>query len=136
MDNMEHLMLQLHVWPVAALAALVVLNLVVLATQKEDRKLKKYLRIQAIAWITLMSMIVFTGAATMATLRMDFTLSIGMMIVAALALISLEVRRHLVLKKARCDRECFARARKKMLRYYIFELLWILLIGAFAPCLS
>ena len=136
MDNMQHLMLQLHVWPVAALAALVVLNLVMLATQKDDRKLKKYLRIQAIAWITLMSMIVFTGATTMAALRMRFSVSIVMMIVAALALISLEVRRHLVLIKARCDRECFARARRKMLRYYIFELLWILLIGAFAPRLS
>ena len=136
MDNMQHLMLQLHVWPVAALAALVVSNLVVLMTQKEDRKLKKYLRIQAIAWITLMSMIVFTGAATMATLRMHFTVSILMMIVAALALISLEVRRHLVLNKARCDEECFAQARRKMIRYYVFELLWILLIGAFAPRLS
>ncbi len=126
-------MLQLHLWPLWLLAGLIVLNIVVIVLQKDDRKLKKYLRIQAIAWITLLSMVIFSGAAMMATLRIWFDLKIDMMIVAALALSFLELRRHLVLKNARPDRACFAKARRKMLQYYIFELLWILMIVVMVP---
>ena len=136
MESMEHLMVQLHIWPVIGLAGLVVLNIVVILMQKDDRKLKKYLRIQATAWTTLISMIVFTGASIMAYLHLDFSLKIVLMIVAAVALGSLELRRHYVVKDSRPGNECFANVRKNVLRYYIFQLLWILMIGGFAPQLS
>ncbi|WP_456451951.1 hypothetical protein [Hydrogenimonas sp.] len=129
-------MLQLHVWPVFALLGLVALNIAVVLMQRDDRKLKKYLRIQATAWTTLMSMIVFTGAAIMAYLHLDFSLKIVLMIAAAVALSSLELRRHFVLKDARPGQECFAAVRQKMLRYYVFELLWLLMIGGLAPRMS
>ena len=133
---MEHLMLQLHVWPVAALAVLVAANIVVILKQRNDRKLKKYLRIQATAWTTLISMVVFTGAAIMAYMHLGFSMKIVLMIAAAVALGSLELRRHYLVKDARPGNECFAEVRKKALRYYIFELLWILMIGGLAPQLS
>jgi len=133
MDNMQETMIQLHVWPVFALLALVIFNIAVIVMQKDDRKLKKYLRIQAIAWITLMSMIVFTGAAVMATLHLHFTVKILLMIAAAIALSFLELRRHLATRKAKPGHECFAKARRKVLQYSIFQLLWLLMIGALAP---
>ena len=133
---MEHLMLQLHVWPVAALAVLVAANIVIILKQRNDRKLKKYLRIQATAWTTLISMVIFTGAAIMAYLHLGFSLKIVLMIVAVVALGSLELRRHYLVKDARPGNECFAEVRKKALRYYIFQLLWILMIGGLAPQLS
>jgi len=136
MDTMQHTMLQLHVWPVVGLTLLVALNIAVILVQKDDRKLKKYLRIQATAWTTLMSMIVFTGAAIMAYLHLDFTVRTLLMIAAAVALSFLELRRHLALKNARPGQECFAAVRRKMLRYYIFEMLWLLLIGGLAPRLG
>ena len=129
-------MVQLHVWPVYALILLVVANITVIVLQKDDGKLKKYLRIQATAWTTLMSMIVFTGAAMMAYLHLDFTVKIVLMIAAAAALSFLELRRHLVLKDARPHRECFAAVRGRVLRYYIFQLLWLLMIGGLAPQLG
>ncbi len=131
--ELHTMMLQLHLWPLWLLAGLIVLNIVVIALQKDDRKLKKYLRIQAIAWITLLSMVIFSGAAIMATLRIWFDLKIDMMILTALALSFLELRRHLVLKNAKPDQVCFAKARRKMLQYYIFELLWILMIVVMVP---
>ena len=131
--ELHTMMLQLHLWPLWLLAGLIVLNIVVIALQKDDRKLKKYLRIQAIAWITLLSMVIFSGAAIMATLRIWFDLKIDMMILTALALSFLELRRHLVLKNARPAQVCFAKARRKMLQYYIFELLWILMIVVMVP---
>jgi hypothetical protein len=136
MENMEHTMLQLHIWPVVGLALLVAVNIAVILLQKEDRKLKKYLRIQATAWTTLMSMIVFTGAAIMAYLHLDFTVKIVLMIAAAVALSFLELRRHLVLKEARPGQACFAAVRTRMLRYYIFQMLWLLMIGGLAPRLG
>ncbi|BDY12777.1 hypothetical protein HCR_10890 [Hydrogenimonas cancrithermarum] len=126
-------MIQLHIWPVVALAFLIALNIVVILMQKDDRKLKKYLRIQATAWTTLMSMILFTGAAVMAYLHIGFSVKIILMIVAAVALSSLEIRRHYLIKRSRPGNECFSDARKKVLRYYIFQLLWILMIGGFVP---
>ena len=129
-------MLQLHIWPVVALAVLVAANIVVILKQRDDRKLKKYLRIQATAWTTLISMVIFTGAAIMAYLHLGFSLKIILMIVAVVALGSLELRRHYLVKDARPGNECFAEVRKKALRYYIFQLLWILMIGGLAPQLS
>ena len=131
--QLHDMMLQLHVGPIWLLLGLVILNIVVILVQKDDRKLKKYLRIQAIAWITLLSMAIFSGAAIMATLRIWFNLKIDMMIVAAVALSFLELRRHLTLKRARPGQACFAKARRKMLQYYIFELLWLLLIVVMVP---
>ncbi|WP_353661779.1 hypothetical protein [Hydrogenimonas sp. SS33] len=133
---MHEMMIQLHIWPVFALLVLVILDIVVILVQKDDRKLKKYLRIQAIAWITLMSMVVFTGAAIMATLHLHFTVKILLMIAAAIALSFLELRRHLATKRAKPGEACFEKVRKKVLQYYIFELLWLLMIGALAPKLG
>ena len=129
-------MVQLHVWPVYALILLVVANIAAVVLQKDDRKLKKYLRIQATAWTTLMSMIVFTGAAIMAYLHLDFTVKIVLMIAAAVALSFLELRRHLATKDARPGQPCFAEVRSRVLRYYIFQLLWLLMIGGLAPQLG
>ena len=125
MENMQQMMYQMHLWPIFGLILLVAVNIFAILLQRDDRKLKKYLRIQAIVWVTLMSMIVFTGAATMATLKMWFNVKIDMMIVATIAVSFLELRRHWVLNQVRCDETCFDRARKKMLRYYIFEFLWL-----------
>ncbi|RUM44638.1 MAG: hypothetical protein DSY46_05080 [Hydrogenimonas sp.] len=126
-------MIQLHIWPVIILAVLIGLNIAVILLQKDNRKLKKYLRIQATAWTTLMSMIIFTGATAMAFLHLDFTMKIIVMIVAVIAMSTLEVRRHLVIKRSRPNEECFTEARKTVLRYYILQLLWVVMIGAFAP---
>ncbi len=130
---MEQTMLQLHIWPVVGLALLVFLNILVILKQSDDRKLKKYLRIQAIAWTTLMSMIAFTGATIMAFMHLDFTVKIVLMIVAAVALSSLELRRHYLVKDARPGNECFAEVRKKALRYYLYQVAWLLMIGGLAP---
>ncbi|WP_201352401.1 hypothetical protein [Hydrogenimonas urashimensis] len=136
MESMEHTMLQLHIWPVVGLGLLVLMNIAVIRMQKDDRRVKKYLRIQATAWTTLMSMIVFTGAAIMAYMHLDFSVKIVLMIVAAVALSSLELRRHFLVKEARPGHECFDKVREKALRYYLFQLLWIVMIGGFAPQLS
>jgi len=129
-------MLRLHLWPVFGLLALVAMNLFVIYSQKDDRKLKKYLRIQAIAWITIMSMIVFTGATYMAFYHLDFNLKIILMIAAALALSTLEARRHLRLKRARPGSECFASARRLFARYYLFQLGWLILVGGLTPLIG
>ncbi len=133
MEKMQSTIIQMHIWPLVALALLVAVNIVVIVMQKDDRKLKKYLRIQAIAWITLMSMVVFTGAAIMAWLHMSFRIKILAMIAAAVAVSFLELRRHLATKKARAGQACFTKFRHKVLRYYIFELLWLLMVGGLAP---
>jgi len=125
-------MIQLHIWPVIILAGLIGLNIAVILLQKDNRKLKKYLRIQATAWTTLMSMIIFTGATTMAFLHLDFTVKIIVMIVAVIAMSTLELRRHLVIKASRPHDDCFTDVRKTVLRYYILQLLWVVMIGAFA----
>jgi hypothetical protein len=129
---METMMIQLHIWPVIILAGLIGLNIAVILLQKDNRKLKKYLRIQATAWTTLMSMIIFTGATTMAFLHLDFTVKIIVMIVAVIAMSTLELRRHLVIKASRPHDDCFTDVRKTVLRYYILQLLWVVMIGAFA----
>jgi len=132
METIEQTMIELHIWPVVALVILIVLNIVVILVQKDDFKLKKYLRIQATAWTTLMSMIVFTGATLMAFYHLNFTIKIIAMIVAVVAMSSLEIRRHLLIKRSRPNQECFADVRKKVLRYYIMQGLWMLMIGGFA----
>ncbi|WOE69724.1 hypothetical protein [Hydrogenimonas thermophila] len=125
-------MIELHIWPVVVLGILIALNIAVIVVQKDDFKLKKYLRIQATAWTTLMSMIVFTGATIMAFYHLNFTIKIIAMIVAFVAMSSLEIRRHLLIKKSRPGQECFANVRKKVLRYYVMQALWMLMIGGFA----
>jgi len=132
METIEQTMIELHVWPVVVLALLIVFNIAVIVAQKDDFKLKKFLRIQAIVWITLMSMIVFTGATIMAFYHLSFTIKIIAMIFAVIAMSSLEFRRHLLVKKATLKQECFVDMRKKALRYYIFQFLWILMISGFA----
>jgi len=132
METIEQTMIELHIWPVVALVTLIVLNIVVILVQKDDFKLKKYLRIQATAWTTLMSMIVFTGATLMAFYHLNFTIKIIAMIVATVAMSSLEIRRHLLIKRLRPNQECFADVRKKVLRYYVMQGLWMLMIGGFA----
>ena len=129
-------MITTHVWTVAALTLLVAVNIAVILVQRQDRALKRYLRIQATLWTTLMSMILFTGAAVMAYLHLDFSLKIFLMIGAAVALISLEVRRHLRIKRSRPDQPCFAEARKSVLRYYIFQLLWLVMVGGMTPMMG
>jgi hypothetical protein len=136
METMENLMIQLHVWPMVVLAFLIALDIAVISMQKDDRKLKKYLRIQATAWTTLMSMIVFTGATVMAYLHIDFSVKIVLMIVASVALSSLELRRHYVIKRSRPGSESFRDVRKKVFRCYLFQLFWILMIGGLAPQMS
>ncbi len=133
MENMQSSIIQMHIWPVIALTFLVALNIVVIVMQKDDIKLKKYLRIQVIAWITLTSMVVFTGVAIMAWLHIPFRIKIIAMIAASIAIVFLELRRHLAMKKARPQQECFKKFRHKALRYYIFELLWLLMVGGLAP---
>ncbi len=130
---MAQTMIEWHVGTVFALTGLVVLNLIVLVMQKKETKLKKYLRIQATVWTTLMSMIVFSGAVIMAYTQVPFSIKIDVMIVAAVMLSFLELRRHIVLKKSRPDQACFAKAKAKILRYYVFQLLWLLMVGALAP---
>jgi len=132
MEKIEQTMIGLHIWPAVVLAVLIALNIVVIATQKDDIKLKKYLRIQATAWTTLMSMIVFTGATIMAFYHLNFTIKIISMIVAVIAMSSLEIRRHIILKRSRPGQECFVNVRKKVLRFYVMQMLWILMIGGFA----
>jgi len=125
-------MIELHFWPVVALALLIALNIVVILVQKDDFKLKKYLRIQATAWTTLMSMIIFTGITIMAFYHLSFSIKILAMIVASIAISSLEFRRHLILKRSSSYSECFIDARKKVLRYYILQEAWMLMIGGFS----
>jgi len=132
METIEQTMIELHIWPVVALVILIALNIGVILVQKDDFKLKKYLRIQATAWTTLMSMIVFTGVTVMAFYHLSFTIKIIAMIVAVIAMSSLEIRRHLLIKRSRPNQECFANVRKKVLRYYVMQGLWMLMIGGFA----
>jgi len=132
METIEQTMIELHIWPTVALSLLIVLNIAVILVQKDDFKLKKYLRIQAIAWTTLMSMIVFTGATIMAFYHLSFTIKIIVMIVAVIAMSSLEIRRHLLIKRSRLGQECFDGVRKKALRYYVMQGLWMLMIGGFS----
>jgi len=128
--------LQIHIASVVVLALIIASNIAVILSQKDDRKLRKYLRIQATAWSTVLSMVIFTGMIFMAVVQTGFTIKIITMIAASLALITLETRRHLDLKRARPESECFEKFRKRALRYYIFELLWILMVGGIAPQLS
>jgi len=132
METIEQTMIELHIWPAVALSLLIVLNIAVILVQKDDLKLKKYLRIQATAWTTLMSMIVFTGVTVMAFYHLNFTIKIVAMIVAVITMSSLEIRRHLLIKRSRPNQECFDGVRKKVLRYYIFQFLWIAMISGFA----
>ena len=133
---METMALQIHIASVVVLALIIASNIAVILSQKDDRKLRKYLRIQATAWSTVLSMVIFTGMIFMAVVQTGFTIKIITMIAASLALITLETRRHLDLKRARPESECFEKFRKRALRYYIFELLWILMVGGIAPQLS
>ncbi len=128
--------MQIHIASVVVLALIIASNIAVILSQKDDRKLRKYLRIQATAWSTVLSMVIFTGMIFMAVVQTGFTIKIITMIAASLALITLETRRHLDLKRARPESECFEKFRKRALRYYIFELLWILMVGGIAPQLS
>jgi len=132
METIEQTMMELHIWPAVVLALLIALNIAVIIVQKDDLKLKKYLRIQATAWTTLMSMIIFTGVTIMAFYHLNFTIKIIAMIVAVVAMSSLEIRRHLVIKRSRPGQECFVNVRKKVLRYYVMQGLWILMIGGFS----
>jgi len=131
METIKQTMIELHIWPVVALSLLMVLNIVMILIQKDDFKLKKYLRIQATVWTTLMSMIVFTGIVLMAFYRLDFTIRIVAMVVATIAMSSLEIRRHLLIKRLYDNSKCFTDVRKKALRYYIFQSLWVLMISGF-----
>ncbi|GEM_PF-1141812 len=133
METYRHTMYTLHLWPIWALLALTLTNLLVIWWQKGDRALRKYLRLQAIAWITLMSMIVFTGATYMAFFHVGWSVKIVLMIAAVVALSSLELRRHLVLKRARVESESFEKARERFVRLYLFESLWLAGVGALAP---
>jgi len=81
-------------------------------------------------------MIVFTGATVMAYLHIDFSVKIVLMIVASVALSSLELRRHYVIKRSRPGSESFRDVRKKVFRCYLFQLFWILMIGGLAPQMS
>ncbi len=130
---MEKMALEIHISSVVVLALIIVTNIAMILIQTDDRKLKKYLRIQATAWSTVLSMVIFTGMIFMAVTHSGFTVKIVAMIAAALALITLEVRRHLDLRRAKADTECFEKFRKRALRYYIFELLWLLIVGGLSP---
>jgi len=130
---MEKMALEIHISSVVVLALIIVTDIAMILIQKDDRKLKKYLRIQATAWSTVLSMVIFTGMIFMAVTHSGFTVKTVTMIAAALALITLEVRRHLDLKRVKADTECFEKFRKRALRYYIFELLWILIVGGLSP---
>lgn len=130
---METLALEIHIVSVVVLALIIAVNIVVIFAQKSDRKLRKYLRIQATVWSTVLSMVIFTGLLIAAVLHMWSAPKVVVMMVASVALIALEVRRHYDLKRAKSDTECFATFRKRALRYYIFELLWIVMVGGLAP---
>jgi len=130
---METMALQIHIVSVVVLALVIALNIAVVLMQKDDRKLRKYLRIQATVWSTVLSMVIFTGMIFMTVAQTGFTVKIITMIAASLALITLETRRHFDLKRAKPESECFEKFRKRALRYYIFELLWIVMVGGLAP---
>ncbi len=130
---METMALQIHIVSVIVLALVIALNIAVVLMQKDDRKLRKYLRIQATVWSTVLSMVIFTGMIFMTVAKTGFTVKIITMIAASLALITLETRRHFDLKRAKPESECFEKFRKRALRYYIFELLWIVMVGGLAP---
>ncbi len=130
---METMALQIHIVSVIVLALVIALNIAVVLMQKDDRKLRKYLRIQATVWSTVLSMVIFTGMIFMTVAQTGFTVKIITMIAASLALITLETRRHFDLKRAKPESECFEKFRKRALRYYIFELLWIVMVGGLAP---
>lgn len=133
---METMALQIHIITIILLALIIVVNIAVILLQKDDRRLRKYLRIQATAWSTVLSMVIFTGMIFMTVAQTGFTVKIIAMIAATVALITLETRRHFDLKRAQPESECFDKFRKRALRYYIFELLWILMVGGLAPKLS
>ena len=135
METIQPTMLQLHIWPVFFLIVLVAVNLIVIRRQRDDRALKKYLRIQATAWTTLMSMIAFTGATYMAYFHLDLSVKIAVMIAAAVMLSSLEIRRHLLLKNARPGQECFVQVRQRAWRLYLYQLLWLVMVGGLTPLL-
>ncbi len=130
---MEKMAFEIHIVSVAALALLILTNIIVVLTQKNDLKLRKYLRIQATAWSTVLSIVVFTGMIFMAAVQTGFTVKIIAMIAATVALITLETRRHFDLKRAKPESECFVKFRKRVLRYYILELLWLLMVAGLAP---
>ncbi len=130
---MEKMALEIHISSVVVLALIIVVNIAMILIQKDDWRLKKYLRIQATAWSTVLSMVIFTGMIFMAVTHSGFSVKIVAMIAAALALITLETRRHLDLKRVKVETECFEKFRKRALRYYIFELLWLLVVGGLSP---
>ncbi|BBG64908.1 hypothetical protein NNO_0206 [Hydrogenimonas sp.] len=133
---MEKMALEIHIASVIVLALIIAADIAAIFIQKDDWKLKKYLRIQATAWSTVLSMVIFTGMIMMTVMKTGFTVKVIVMIAASLALITLEVRRHLDLKRAKIDSECFEKFRKRALRYYIFELVWLLMVGGLSPRLS
>ncbi len=130
---METMALKIHIASVVVLALIIALDLAVIHLQKSDRKLRKYLRIQATVWSTVLSMVIFTGLLIAAVMHMWFSVKVVVMAIASVALITLEIRRHYDLKRAKSDTDCFATFRKRAVRYYIFELLWILMVGGLAP---
>ncbi len=130
---MEKMALEIHISSVVVLALIIVVNIAMILIQKDDWRLKKYLRIQATAWSTVLSMVIFTGMIFMAVTHSGFSVKIVAMIAAALALITLETRRHLDLKRVKVETDCFEKFRKRALRYYIFELLWLLVVGGLSP---
>jgi len=131
METIHQTMIESHIWPIVALALLIALNIVVILAQKDDLKLKKYLRIQATIWTTLMTMIIFTGVTIMAFNRLSFTVSIIVMIAASVAMSSLELRRHFVLKQSKAYSKCFMDVRKKILYYYTLQEIWMFMVGGF-----
>ncbi len=130
---MEKMALEIHISSVVVLALIIVVNIAMILIQKDDWRLKKYLRIQATAWSTVLSMVIFTGMIFMAVTHSGFSVKIVAMIAAALALITLETRRHLDLKRVKVETDCFEKFKKRALRYYIFELLWLLVVGGLSP---
>lgn len=133
---METMALQIHIVTIVILALNIAINIAVILLQKDDKRLRKYLRIQATVWSTLLSMVIFTGMIFMTLAQSGFTVKIIAMIAASVALVTLETRRHFDLKRAQPETDCFEKFRKRALRYYIFELLWILMVGGLAPRLS
>jgi len=130
MNEMYMMTIVIHLWGTVAFLGVLAINIALLYLAKEIRVYALRMRIFMPVSASLISLLIFTGAVMMAAKHLHFTVENIVMIIFAVVLIALELKRYLTLKHADLSlNDALQTYKTKAMKILAFELLWSVAIS-------
>ena len=130
MNEMYNMSIVTHNYGVMLVLGVILLNLFMIIKAKEISKYRRFHTLFIPIGSTIIGVIVFTGIVMMAAKHLDFSFANIVMIIFAIILIVLEVKRSKGLKSIKnVDEEKFVTYKKYAIKLLIYEILVTLSIS-------